>query len=175
MTSILKVDSIQTAAGKPIVNATGSVLQVQSTAKTDTGSFTGTSFADLTGVSVTITPSSSSSKVLLYVCMTGFQSADSYSAKLKLVRNSTSIGVGASAGSRTPASFVIDSYGAGSLSTVTANFHFLDSPSTTSAVTYKIQGKIDAGTFYFGRNDTDGDSAEHGRYPTIITAMEIAG
>lgn len=175
MTSILKVDSIQTAAGKPIVNSTGSILQVKSTTKTDTGSFTGTSFVDLTGVSVTITPSSASSKMLLYVCMTGFQDTDAYSAKFKLLRDSTSIGVGDAAGNRSQASFNIDSYGAGSLSTVTANFHYLDSPSTTSAITYKVQGKIDTGTFYFGRNDVDNNSAEHARYPTIITVMEIAG
>lgn len=160
-----------TAAGLPA----GSVIQVQSTAKTDTGSFTGTSFADLTGVSVSITPTSTSSKILIQAHISGFHDTDTYSVKFRLMRNSTAIGVGDAAGNRSPASFAMDSYGGGSQAIITAGFHFLDSPSTTSATTYKIQGLIDTGTYYFGRGDTDSDNSGHGRFPTIITAMEIAG
>jgi hypothetical protein len=162
-------------SAKALTMPTGAMLQVQSTAKTDTGSFTGTSFTDLTGVSVAITPSSASSKILIQVHLSGFHDTSTYSTKFRLMRDSTAIGIGDAAGSRPQASFAIDSYGSGSQAVVTAGFHFLDSPSTTSATIYKLQGLIETGTFYFGRGNGDADNVGHGRYPTIITATEIAG
>ena len=65
MSSILKVDSIQTTAGNTIVNSTGSILQVAQATKTDTFTTTSTSFTDITGMTVNITPSSASNKVLV--------------------------------------------------------------------------------------------------------------
>jgi len=170
-----KLASTLDLSAKALTMPTGAMLQVQSTAKTDTGSFTGTSFADLTGVSVAITPSSASSKVLIQVHISGFHDTSTYSVKFRLMRGSTPIGIGDAAGSRTQASFAMDSYGSGSQAVVTAGFHFLDSPSTTSATIYKLQGLIDTGTFHFGRGNGDSDNVGHGRYPTIITATEIAG
>ena len=56
-------------------------------------------------------------------------------------------------------------------------FEFLDSPATTSAITYSIQHKraaSGAGTFYMGRNDVDNDESGLARFPSIITAMEVS-
>ena len=52
---------------------------------------------------------------------------------------------------------------------------FLDSPASTSELTYKLQGKIRATTLYVGRTvfDTDNDNAS--RHTSSITVMEIAG
>ena len=50
---------------------------------------------------------------------------------------------------------------------------FLDSPSTTSATTYKIQTRVTAGTGYVNRTVTDTDSGVYPRGISTITVMEI--
>ena len=154
---------------------TGSVLQVVQTVKGDDTNFESTSFTDISGVTVNITPKFSTSKVLVQVTITGELADDSHTTHFRLMRGSTAIGVGDSAGSRTQGSFSIDSYGAGSLAIVTASFHYLDSPSTTSETTYKLQGLSSDGIFYVGRNQDDSSGFENVRTPTVITVTEIAG
>ena len=65
--STLKVNQIQTTAGKPILNSTGSILQVVSTSTIGLSGDISTSSATYvnTGVSVTITPISSTSKLFV--------------------------------------------------------------------------------------------------------------
>ena len=54
------------SSGNPILQQTGSILQVVSTTKTDTFSMAGyTGYTDITGLTVTITPTSSTSKILI--------------------------------------------------------------------------------------------------------------
>ena len=173
MASELHVDSIKDSGGTGNVHMAGAVLQVVQTVKTDTTSFESTSYTDVTGVSVAITPKFATSKVLVQVSITGELGDDSWATHFRLMRGSTPIAIGDAAGSRTQASFSIDSYGAGSLSIVSAHFHFLDSPSTTSATTYKLQGLSGDGIFYVGRNQGDSNGFENARVPTVITAMEI--
>lgn len=67
MTSILKVDSIQTSTGKPIVNATGSVLQVVSNVIANTQDNTNSQSFQDASLNCSITPTSSSSKILVMV------------------------------------------------------------------------------------------------------------
>jgi hypothetical protein len=57
------------------------------------------------------------------------------------------------------------------------HWHFLDSPATTSATTYKIQvfAEIGGYTMVVGRTGDDGNEARFGRFPTTITVMEIKG
>jgi hypothetical protein len=152
---------------------TGSILQVASTSKTDTFTTTSTTFADLTGMSVSITPSSTSSKILIMVAlsMTGDTSTQGYA---RLMRDSTAIGIGAAYGSRVRASFQqIENQ---PNECPTAGFTFLDSPSTTSSVTYKIQLQTQGtGTIYVNRSSTWTDSASSGTMCSTITVMEIAG
>jgi hypothetical protein len=63
-----------------------------------------------------------------------------------------------------------NAYGAGA-----NHFHFLDSPSTTSATTYKVQGGvINSSTMYIGRVQYDVDNNNASRVPSTITVMEIA-
>ena len=154
---------------------TGSVLQVVQAVKGDDTNFESTSFTDVTGVTVNITPKFSSSKVLVQVSITGELADDDHVTHFRLMRDSTAIGVGDSAGSRTQGSFSIDSYGAGSIAIVSAHFHYLDSPSTTSQTTYKLQGLSSDGIFYVGRNQGDSSGFENVRTPTVITVTEIAG
>ena len=104
MSSILKVDQIQLAngntptAGDLGLNTTGNVLQVKQAFKTDTGTGASSSFADISGMSVTITPSSASSKFLItfHAAITMYDNT----IQVRLMRDSTAIGLGDGAGSR---------------------------------------------------------------------------
>ena len=81
------------------INIGSAVVQVKSTTKTDTFSMASTTFADITGLSVSITPTSASNKI--FIVATVAQGAESvYTGNLRLMRDSTAIGVGATAGSR---------------------------------------------------------------------------
>ena len=149
----------------------GTVLQVVSTTKTDVFSTTSTSFVDVTGLSVSLTPRSASSKVYVVVNMgvsnTG-NSADVY----QLVRNSTEIGSGTS-GSTYNGFYSTNTYsfGGNGAHIVPIGTNFLDSPNTTSTTTYKVQVKVDFSTLYVNRI---GNGTAYGVSSTI-TAMEIAG
>lgn len=154
----------------------GSVLQVVSTTKTDTfTATTGTTPTDITGLSVTISPSTTSNLVLVIAQIAAGLNT---SGGFILVRGSTSIGVGATAGSRR---LVTTGYNqnpsAANQGFGSHNIMFLDSPATTSATTYKIQATGDqAGSvIYVNRGATDTDNTTHMRAASTITVMEIAG
>lgn len=154
---------------KTPASTTGSVLQVVSTAKTDSFSAASTSYTDITGLSATITPSSSSSKILISANTNG-----SIVAYIQLLRDSTAIFIGDTAGSRVRATQAI--YAAAPNIPTAASFIYLDSPSTTSAITYKLQGRAESGTFYINRGSTDTDAGtSYPRTASSITVMEIAG
>ena len=151
----------------------GTVLQVVSTNKTDTFSTTSGTYVDVTGLSVSITPTSTTSKIYVVVTL-GFCAAAGTRAAFQLVRGSTAVGVGDASGSRTTAS---SSGGTGSPATMeSTSFSFFDSPSTTSSTTYKVQTAfIDAsGTLYINRTVNDDDAASRPRTSSTITVMEIA-
>ncbi len=193
MASKIKVDQIQTADGTGTIALqnqlsgmtnlslpTGSVLQVVSATKTDTWTYTGsTTLQDVTGLAATITPTSSSSKILVQVSLT-FTASGRYSGA-RLLRGSTHIGGGASSGSRSSVN-VSPQANEGETGNAyvlrTSSFSYLDSPSTTSATTYKIQAgnPYDAAiTTYVNRIQTDSDAAWSQRGSSTITVMEIAG
>lgn len=149
----------------------GSVLQVVQTilSTASTVSITAPTYADL-GLSATITPSSASNKILVFGNVElGWVTAAA--GWIQIVRNSTAVGTG-SGGSY--ANF----HSGISISGVTpANnfwslpFNYLDSPATTSAITYKIQGSLDASaTLAINRRQLD--TAFGGS--SVITLMEIS-
>jgi hypothetical protein len=153
----------------------GSVIQVQSTTKTDTFSASNSNvFTDITGLSVSITPTSSSSKILVTTNVIGSATSNGV-ANIQLIRGSTAICIGDAASARTRATISTDSNGLDQV--VTASFNFLDSPATTSATTYKlaINTGDTGGTAYINRTLGDGDNLYQGRYASTITVMEIAG
>jgi len=153
----------------------GKVLQVVSTEKTDQFTTTSTSFVDVTGMSATITPSSTSSKILVFftVGLVGNNTGGQF-CYAKLVRDSTDISIGDTAGSR-----LRTGTGGGGDQTYDngpLTIHVLDSPSTTSATTYKIQFKAQTGgTAKFNSRGDDADSAGYGRTSASLTVMEIEG
>ncbi|BAQ89596.1 uncharacterized protein [uncultured Mediterranean phage uvMED] len=151
----------------------GKVGQIVQVVKTDIFSTTSTSFVDVTGLTATITPSATSSKVLVTVNIC--TAAKDNSQSCILLRGSTQIALGDAASNRTRA-FGGSAYEAniGDATQMPYNTNFLDSPNTTSATTYKIQGAaIGGATLYYGRGGADTDNAQHARTPQIITLTEI--
>tara|TARA_R110000803_G_scaffold113549_3_gene181913 strand:- start:85 stop:711 length:627 start_codon:yes stop_codon:yes gene_type:complete len=157
--------------------AGGKILQVLQTVKTDTFSTSSTSWVDWTGMSVTITPSSATNKIL--VTLTGGVSNDTNNSfqYIKLVRGATDIALGDAVASVTRcwidgAFGTLSSFGMAQKS-VTGSF--LDSPATTSATTYKLQViRTVNGTAYFGRS-ADTLDANRSSIPSVLTVMEVAG
>jgi len=158
---------------------TGSVLQVAQGWKTDTFSTTSTSLQDVSGLSVTLTPLSSSSKFLIMVNMTYLNTF--YTGHVALIRNGTEIAMADAAGSR-PRNFLFYSNstnGGGDGQWVRESMDYLDSPATASAITYKIQASArrdgQGGTMFINRSNPDRDTNGYdGRGVSSIVVMEIA-
>ena len=156
----------------------GKILQVLSTTKTDTFSTTSGSKVDVTGLSLAITPSSSSNKILITGRLNiGLVRTAPYLYPIFILRGSTEIGIHDAASNRTRAHTGGQWPCASSDPTVDYSIEFLDSPSTTSETTYKVQIFSESGgTAYVNRgNEADGDSAITGRFASTFTLMEIAG
>lgn len=154
---------------------TGSVLQVIQTVKTDTFTTTtsGTTFVDITGMSVSITPSSSSNKVMVFFSVHGATSNLSY---VRLIRNSTAIGIGETSGNRISCTVGNFNLGGDGNTSFEWGTNYLDSPATTSSVTYKLQVLNETtNTFCFNRTTLDQNSAAGFRPISQITVMEIKG
>ena len=166
--------SISNVTSLPAAISTGKVLQVVSTHKSDAFTTTSTSFTDITGLSVTITPSSSSNKILVSYDITGSEDVDANRFYLRLLRGATVIGGGDSAGSRFSG---IGGFGTHNNTIQSGNVSgtFLDSPSTTSATTYKIQCSCTAGgnTGFINRTESDSDESGQIRSASNITVYEI--
>lgn len=152
------------------------VLQVVSTTKTNTFTSTSTSFADITGLSVSITPSATSSKVLVManVCLSHATAGNA--GAIQLVRDSTAICIGDADGSRTRASygFIQPAFAAGYATQLTGVAVILDSPNTTSATTYKVQIDTSGGTVVVNRDGDNQNTADNYRTASSITVMEIS-
>ena len=159
----------------------GKILQVVQTVNSGVESTTvQDTFEDCPGMSVAITPASTSNKVLITVSLGkvgGTAGADRV-VNFRLLRDTTEIGIGDQLGSsRMRGSFATTvastPYSPGGLA-----FTFLDSPNTTSAVTYKLQWGAQAGeTAYLNRAGatTDTVDAPYMTTASTITAMEVAG
>ena len=152
----------------------GKIGQVVQTVKTTTFSTSSNSYTDVTGMSVAITPSATSSKVLVTVQFTA-GATSGYKFYTTLLKGSTEIYRGNADGNRQR-----DSYGGKANAnddTRSVSLTFLDSPSTTSATTYKLQGKIEpgSGVFYvnMSKSSNDTNNSVYGRSASSITVMEV--
>ena len=168
--SIVNADINASAAiaSSKLSGSLGKILQVVQTFKNDAASTSGNSHSAISGLTVSITPSATSSKILysghLYLASTGSE------AVFRLTRT---IG-GTTTEIATPSNFVDDEDGTfahgGGSRYGGHSFNFLDSPNTTSATTYGITRQTHSGTTYLNRTWDAGWF--HGI--STITAMEIA-
>jgi len=158
----------------------GKILQVVSTTKTDPTTIAlsaGNFSSNISGLEATITPISTSSKILVQVSLTGARVNDLPFLYARLVRGATPIGVGTAAGSRpalTMSSDIITSSRTNSI--VTISSATLDTPASTSALTYGVQlYSPDAQTYAICRSAGDSDNSANVRTISSITLMEVAG
>ena len=156
----------------------GSVLQVVSTTKTDTASTSSGTYTDISGLSVSITPTNASSKILVLLNVIGGNNDGG--AAVQLVRDSTAIAIATSGtGNRVNGSFG-NYYNNGDANSIRGyGLTHLDSPATTSATTYKAQfrvGQTSGGReIYVNRANGNDDATYNIRTVSTITVMEIAG
>jgi hypothetical protein len=148
------------------------VKQVVQTVKTDTFSSTSTTYVDITGMSVTITPTNSANRILVNFSISG--SAGSMGI-FQIVRNSTPIAIGDLSGTKPQSTTLgLQWTGGNGDRGYSAAMTWLDAPATTSAITYKLQGYTDGGTFYLNRTASDANAIFGPRAVSSITVMEIA-
>jgi hypothetical protein len=152
---VKQVQAFTGAAFTPV----GGILQVVSVSTSTETSISSATFANITGLAATITPSSSSSKVLILVSLNirvDTNSTDFQQADVRILR-----------GSDVAEDFIRVATKARSNTQVVATHSLqrLDSPASTSAVTYQMQGKTNTGTVDFQNSNAT----------SSITLMEVAG
>jgi len=144
----------------------GTILQVVSTTKTTVFSSTSSVYVDVTGLSVSITPTSATNTILILVTSSYTNSSVGQPLSINLLRNATTI----SQPSTSPAFFATAiPYVNQADIQVPWSLSYVDSPATTSATTYKIQAKS-GGTWYVSGGRSTNDFAQ----TSTMIAMEIA-
>ena len=157
MSSILRVDTIQTSSGGSAtasglgIGGVGKIGQVVNTVNTTEYATTSSTYSDITGLTLNITPSASSSKILVLMQMTNRAhngSGTNANATVKLLRDSTDL--------QEMAYFAQLTIGNGNPDSLmhSGSHMYLDSPSTTSQITYKYQGKTNSNFRAFVKNLT---------------------
>ena len=175
-------DTVSVGSGATVTGfGGGKVLQVVSTTKTDTFSASlgqAVPSGDVTGLTATITPSSTSNKILITAHICGSNSSNALLVWLYRDGSALSGATGDSASNRSSTTTVSvsqpSSNGAGS--GALSSFNYFDSPATTSSITYSIRvGHTIGGTdnVYVNRTDADTDAVNYGRSISTITLMEI--
>ena len=158
-----------------VSGASGGIIQIKSTHITAAFTTQSETYTDITGHSVTITPTRADSKILIdYRVSWMHTSSNGASATLRLLRNGTNIGVPVASDDRMGILLLAtDSNGNMSNSSI----NYLDSPATTSALTYKIQIHLDgaggSGGYIFGINHWPPNDNYRGT--SSITAYEVSG
>ena len=179
MSSELRVDKIVPTDGVP-TGGGGGIVQVKSTTITNTFDNDQETFADVTGVTVTITPKFSTSKMLVMYNGCAGMEATNRMGHVRIVRviggvTNTTIYVGdqgqsnqarASSSFSSPYNYQLQQFSG----------TFMDAPATTNAGTYKMQ--IAAGDQGYkvnvGRDDGNSNEFSRARVPTSITVMEVS-
>ena len=179
--STLKVNKIIPTAGVP-TGGGGGIVQVVQAVKTDTASTTSSTKADISGLTPTITLTSTSSKLL--IIMDVKIGVSNYSDDVGICFNrsisggaSSEIYVGDTSSSRRSATHASEDFfaGNGDHQMMAIQSVFLDSPNTTSQITYSLKWNlIDGGTIYINRDGDDNDDNKSPRLASSLTLMEVS-
>ena len=163
--SELRTNRIVPRDGLPS-GSSGGIIQVKQTVDSTTETITDTNYNDAGGLSISITPTRSDSKILIMATtnVQAFRSAQEVSGGLRLVRDSTEI-------IEYPYAFVLESGTSGNGRIFYNTNHaatYLDSPNTTSAVTYKVQLKV------YGTSNSQRLSYNQNSSKSTILVMEVS-
>ena len=175
--SELRTNRIVPRDGLPS-GSSGGIIQVKSTTKTDAYNMPSndTSFHTVTGLSVTITPTRSDSKILVMYDMS-WSAIDGH-CSCRLMRDSTPIKVGDASGNKTQVTGQIHYSSSDQYDLEQVSGTHMDSPATTSATTYKMQVGTPYGssyTIFVNYLGDDTDQSWTARTASSITVMEISG
>tara|TARA_B100000508_G_C11427306_1_gene261512 strand:- start:41 stop:577 length:537 start_codon:yes stop_codon:yes gene_type:complete len=157
----------------------GSVLQVQSvkdTSSTNLSQSGAYQWADISALTVNITPSATTSKILVLAHAVFSESYD-YGIWFRVMRDSTPL-TGATTGNRTPISF--GNTTAGNYlddKCVSSSFSYVDEPTSISQLTYKIQAisRYSPQTWSYNKSYDTGDSFANGQGVSTLTLLEVKG
>jgi hypothetical protein len=169
-------DNLGRSSGLVKAASAGGVVQTVSYATGAVHSMTNTSWADISGFSVTITPTSSSNKILLMATFGSVTGSSCNTTGYKFARDGTEIGVGDTISSRDSGGWrTIGSHYSSGDHAYNASHFYIDSPSTTSATTYTIQNRCESGTAYINRSVaySDNSGIYNAVYHSIFIAQEI--
>lgn len=155
--SVLRTNKIYPRDGLPAGASGGGIIQiVHSQRTTESGSTTSTTYTD-TGLSVSITPQSASNKILIQGDLPVFKGNEDGAIKIRLLRDSTTI--------YEDTNYLADQATLNIL--VHGALLYIDSPATTSAITYKVQ--------YAARDSGEDVNFGYNGAPSALVAMEISG
>jgi hypothetical protein len=170
-----EAQALAIAAGLTAAGNAGIGANVVSVAKTDTFVTTSTGFTSVTGLSLTITPSTDTSKILLIASVSlGNTNVVDGGAFLRLTGGNAGNYVGDADGSRTRATIWRPIFANSERFANTHTAVFLDAPATESPVTYAVEMRVGAGTGTINRSPEDTNAADRARVPSSITAIEVA-
>jgi len=175
--SELRTNRIVPRDGLPS-GSSGGIIQVRSTTFTEnfSASISGVTWTEVPGLTTTITPTRSDSKILISVTIGGIESSGlNQRMGMALRKNSTNIAVNTTSGSQTQASWA----GSGTNSNDIRNqafFTHLDSPATTSAVTYRVMITTEGSyNMYINRSGSNASASSVFKTASSMTLMEISG
>ena len=160
-------------------NLGGGIIQCKMGVKTDVFKVQGTNngaYTEVTGLNVTITPTRSDSKIMVDASVVIVANTANYHMGLEIRRGSSKISgfEPTGNGSRTPSMAAMNSTGSSKPETVP--MMCMDSPATTSAVTYKIFGSIEANQYWeINGSDSANNAYTIYRGISVIRAWELSG
>ena len=157
---------------------TGRIIQVVSATKTNTFTTSNSSYVDISGLSVSITPKETASKILILFGVFGSNSSSGSRWAVRMVKDtgsgSSAIAVGDAVGNRGQVTGTSETSGGGGNMKCFSGNH-LDTAGQTTAITYFFQvACVDGNTTKINASVADTNSASYGRTASYITAMEVA-
>jgi hypothetical protein len=179
--STLRVDNLNARTGTTITVPTGTkmylpghVINVYNVVKTDTFTTSSVTPVAVTGLSLTVTPTTSNSKFLVTYAVPVSIQGGAYSGQIRLRRNGSDIAIGDTAGNRNRStSFIWSDYYGYQMQEATKSI--LDSPASASDVTYAVWfGSPYGNAIYINRSYADADSTSYGVSVSTLTVLEIA-
>ena len=149
----------------------GAPIKIQTSTSTAASSITGTTYADIPDMTATITPTATTSKIMIQVSfgLIGCESTND-GLLIKLLRDATEVGNGTGADSH---NLFMHLYTGSNTNFEGASHLVIDAPTSTSAITYKLQWAMTGtgATWYLNRRGNDNFS----RTASTFTLTEIAG
>ena len=171
--------------GRPILNQSGSILQVVQTMFQGTFSTSSQTYTNVTGLSASITPSSTSSKILV-MCTMHATNSGQFGTYLRITRGGSTISGSLSSSGNDPTTVSAVQASSGNLpqnpsptyTIVPLRLEYLDSPASTSSQTYQAQTRTGSGgTVYInyqGSGSTNNNNPDFGYYVSSITLIEVS-